>query len=141
MDACAAGKDVYVEKPIANSIAECDLMVAAARRYNRVVQVGQQQRSGAHWHDMKRYLESGQLGKIAKVEVWANFNYAAILDRVPDGPVPEGVDLAGLNTFQDFDGQGSSKRFGDQLFTLSAGLTVNIGKVGWKRAVDANPYR
>ena len=54
VDACAAGKDVYVEKPIANSIAECDLMVAAARRYNRVVQVGQQQRSGAHWHDMKR---------------------------------------------------------------------------------------
>ena len=44
-------------------------MVAAARRYNRVVQVGQQQRSGAHWHDMKRYLESGQLGKIAKVAV------------------------------------------------------------------------
>ena len=69
VDACAAGKDVYVEKPIANSIAECDLMVAAARRYNRVVQVGQQQRSGAHWHDMKRYLESGQLGKIAKDEV------------------------------------------------------------------------
>ncbi len=51
------------------------------------------------------------------------------------------MELAGLNTFQDFDGQGKSRRFGDQLYTLSAGLTVNIGKVGWKRAVDANPYR
>lgn len=45
--ACQAGKDVYVEKPLANSIEECNLMVAAARKYNRVVQVGQWQRSGA----------------------------------------------------------------------------------------------
>ena len=110
VDACAAGKDVYVEKPIANSIAECDLMVAVARRYNRVVQVGQQQRSGAHWHDMKRYLESGQLGKIAKVEVWANFNYAAILDRVPDGPVPEGGD------FERWLGPAPSRSFNEKRF-------------------------
>ena len=93
VDACSAGKDVYVEKPIANSIAECDVMVAAAKRYNRVVQDGQQQRSGTHWHEMKQYIDSGKLGKIAKVEVWANFNYAAILDRVPDGAVPAGVDF------------------------------------------------
>lgn len=51
------------------------------------------------------------------------------------------MELAGLNTFQDFDGHGSSNKFGDRLFTLRAGLTVNIGKVGWKRAVDAYPYR
>lgn len=51
------------------------------------------------------------------------------------------MELAGLNTFQDFDDHGSSNKFGDRLFTLSAGLTVNIGKVGWKRAVDAYPYR
>ena len=51
------------------------------------------------------------------------------------------MELAGLNTFQDFDGHGSSNKFGDRLFTLSAGLTVNIGKVGWKRTVDAYPYR
>lgn len=93
VDACAAGKDVYVEKPIANSIAECDAMVRAARKYNRVVQVGQQQRSGNHWHEMKRYIDSGKLGKIARVNVWANFNYATILNRVPDGPVPAGVDF------------------------------------------------
>lgn len=93
VDACASGKDVYVEKPIANSIAECDAMVAAAQKYNRVVQVGQQQRSGNHWHEMKRYIDSGKLGKIARVEVWANFNYGALSLPVPDSPVPEGVDF------------------------------------------------
>ena len=93
VDACAAGKDVYVEKPIANSIAECDAMVVAAKKYNRVVQVGQQQRSGNHWHEMKRYIDSGKLGKIARVNVWANFNYATILNPVPDGAVPAGVDF------------------------------------------------
>ena len=69
VDACSAGKDVYVEKPIANSIAECDIMVAAAHKYNRVVQVGQQQRSGSHWHEMKQYIDSGKLGKIGRAHV------------------------------------------------------------------------
>jgi Predicted dehydrogenases and related proteins len=93
VDACKAGKDVYVEKPLANSIAECDIMVKAAKKYNRVVQVGQQQRSGKLWHDMKAYIDSGKLGKIAKVNVWANFNYASIRPAVPDTAVPEGVDF------------------------------------------------
>ncbi len=51
------------------------------------------------------------------------------------------MELSGLNTFQDFDGQGKENKFGDQMYTLSAGLTVNVGQVGWRRAVDANPYR
>lgn len=93
VDACAAGKDVYVEKPIANSIAECDAMVAAGKKYGRVIQVGQQQRSGNHWHEMKEYIDSGKLGKIARVNVWANFNYATILNPVPDKPVPAGIDF------------------------------------------------
>ena len=91
VDACAAGKDVYVEKPIANSIAECDAMVAAAKRYNRVVQVGQQQRSGGHWKEMIDYLRSGKLGTIGRTHIWANFMYAAMTSR-PDSTVPEGVD-------------------------------------------------
>lgn len=118
-DACAAGKDVYVEKPIANSIAECDAMVAAAKRHNRVVQVGQQQRSGNHWHEMKRYIDSGKLGKIAQVNVWANFNYAAILNPVPDSPVPAGVDFnfwlgpAPVRTFNEKRFHGSWRMFWD----------------------------
>ena len=92
-DACSAGKDVYVEKPIANSIAECDAMVKAAERYGRVVQVGQQQRSGEHWAEMKRFIDGGTLGKISCVDVWGNFAYAALGKPVADTPVPEGVDF------------------------------------------------
>ena len=93
VDACMAGKDIYVEKPIANSIAECDAMVAAARKYNSVVvQVGQQQRSDKLWHEMITYLRSGKLGRIGRVHVWANFNYGAYAPPVPDSPAPAGLD-------------------------------------------------
>jgi predicted dehydrogenase len=92
-DACSAGKDVYVEKPAANSIAECDSMVAYAHKYNRVIQVGQQQRSSRHFWDMIDYLRSGKLGKIGRVHVWANFNYAALPPLGADSPVPDGVDF------------------------------------------------
>ena len=60
--ACEAGKDVYVEKPLANTIEECDLMVRAARKYNRIVQVGQWQRSDPHWDEAAAYVQSGNLG-------------------------------------------------------------------------------
>lgn len=50
------------------------------------------------------------------------------------------MELGGATTFRDFDGVGASNKFGDNLFTLSAGLTFNIGKVGWKKVVDAAPY-
>lgn len=92
LHACEAGKDIYVEKPIANSIAECDKMVDAAKRYGRIVQVGQQQRSGKHWNEMIDYLRTGQLGKIGHVHVWANFDYAALKTKTEDSSIPPGVD-------------------------------------------------
>lgn len=92
IDACAAGKDVYVEKPIANSIFEADLMVKAARKYNRVVQVGQWQRSDPHWHSAFEYLDTGALGNIRQVKAWANVNYGRGFDVVEDSEPPEGVD-------------------------------------------------
>jgi len=92
VNACEAGKDVYVEKPLANSIAEADVMVKAARRYNRVVQVGQQQRSGKHWQDIVAVVKSGKLGTIRKVKTWAYFPYGSGSPKVPDSPVPAGVD-------------------------------------------------
>jgi predicted dehydrogenase len=49
--ACEAGKDVFVEKPIGRTVEECNLMVKAAKKYNRVVQVGQWQRSDPHWQE------------------------------------------------------------------------------------------
>ncbi len=90
--ACQAGKDVYVEKPMANSIAECDLMVRAARRYDRVIQVGQQQRSGEHWQDVAAFVQSGELGTIRRVDVWAHFDYGKGQPRIPDSPPPDTLD-------------------------------------------------
>jgi len=92
VDAMAAGKDVYVEKPLANSIAECEIMLNAARKYNRVVQVGQQQRSGQHWQDIVAFVQSGKLGTIRKVKTWAYFDYGKANPKVEDSPVPAGVD-------------------------------------------------
>lgn len=90
--ACQAGKDVYVEKPMANSIAELDLMVRAAHHYNRVVQVGQQQRSGKHWQDVHTFVRSGKLGQIRRVKVWGYFDYGKGAPRVPDEAPPAHLD-------------------------------------------------
>ena len=92
VDACAAGKDVYVEKPLANSIEECELMIKAAKRYNRVVQVGQWQRSGPHWSEAMEFVHSGKLGRIRTVRAWAYMNWLPAVPDVPDEPAPEGVD-------------------------------------------------
>lgn len=90
--ACQAGKDVYVEKPLANSIEECDLMVAAARKHQRIVQVGQWQRSGEHWKAALSYLHSGQLGTIRSVKTWAYMPYGKTFPVLANEPVPAGVD-------------------------------------------------
>lgn len=90
--ACQAGKDVYVEKPMANSIAECNVMVKASDYYNRIVQVGQQQRSGFVFLESMKMIKDGTIGKLRKVNAWGNFNYGTGSVPVPDSPVPEGVD-------------------------------------------------
>lgn len=90
--ACEAGKDVYVEKPMANSIEECNVMVNAAKRYNRIVQVGQQQRSGTHWKNVIEFVQSGKLGKIRTVRSWSYVPWRGSLDKVNDETVPSGVD-------------------------------------------------
>lgn len=92
VDALAAGKDVYVEKPVGNSIAECNLMVAAQKKYNKVVQVGQWQRSNKHFADAVAYIESGKLGKVRLVKAWAYQGWMKAIPVLPDGPVPAGVD-------------------------------------------------
>jgi len=90
--AMEAGKDVYCEKPLANSIAECNAMVSAARKHNRVVQTGQWQRSDPHWQDAVAFIHSGKLGRIRTVKVWAYMIWKKTLPVQPDGPVPPGVD-------------------------------------------------
>ncbi|WP_114749949.1 Gfo/Idh/MocA family protein [Pleomorphovibrio marinus] len=92
VNACQAGKDVYVEKPLANSIAECRVMTQSAQKHKRVVQVGQQQRSGVVWNGVMDYIKDGKLGKLRQVNIWANFNYGIGAKKEDDRSVPQGVD-------------------------------------------------
>ncbi|MDR1861370.1 MAG: Gfo/Idh/MocA family oxidoreductase [Bacteroidales bacterium] len=90
--ACEAGKSVYVEKPVGNSIQECDVMVAAQKRYRSVVQVGQWQRSQPHWLDAVQYLHDGNIGRIRGVKAWSNVGWKKSIPIVPDTEAPEEVD-------------------------------------------------
>jgi predicted dehydrogenase len=92
IDSCQAGKDVYVEKPVGNSIGECRAMVAAQKRYNRVVQAGQWQRSQQHFRDAVDFVHSGQLGNIRTVKVWCYQGWVRPAPVVPDSAPPAGVD-------------------------------------------------
>ena len=92
IDACAAGKEVYVEKPVSNSIREAQLMVAAAQNYKRVVQVNQWQRSQQHFHNAIDYVHSGKLGRITMTKTWMYRANTTPLAPVPDSEVPAGVD-------------------------------------------------
>ena len=92
LDAVDAGKHVYVEKPVANSIEECRLMVAAAGKAGVVVQTGQWQRSGPHYQRAREIVRSGVLGDIRLVRTWAYQGWMQPVPVLPDEPVPDGVD-------------------------------------------------
>ncbi len=92
VDACMAGKDVYVEKPVGNSITECNVMIAAQKKYNRVVQAGQWQRSQQHFKEAVDFVHNGQLGNIRTVKVWCYIGWKKPIPFVADGSVPAGVD-------------------------------------------------
>jgi predicted dehydrogenase len=68
--ACQAGKDVYCEKPACNTIPEGKAMIAAAKKYERVVQIGSQGRSTAGGFFACQYIRNGMLGKVSKVTCW-----------------------------------------------------------------------
>jgi len=92
VDAVQAGKHVYVEKPIANSIAECNLMVDAQEKTGKIVQAGQWQRSGPHYKKAVEIVQSGVLGKIRLVKVWAYQGWMKPVPVLPDSAAPAGVD-------------------------------------------------
>src|SRR5262249_40591019 len=91
--ACQAGKDVYVEKPISVTVDEGRKMVQAARKYDRVVQVGTQQRSGDHYQKAAEIVRAGRLGKITFVRTW-NFGnqWPEGIGNPPDTNPPDGLD-------------------------------------------------
>lgn len=89
--ACQAGKHVYVEKPISHNLIEGRRMVEAARKYDRVVQVGTQRRSGAHFHSAAEFVRGGKLGKVPFARAWIAGNRPSIGHKA-DSSVPSGVD-------------------------------------------------
>lgn len=90
--ALEAGKHVYVEKPVGNSIGECAAMVKAQQRYGKLVQAGQWQRSQQHFKDAVEFVHSGHLGMIRTVKVWCYQGWMRPQPVVPDSAPPAGVD-------------------------------------------------
>jgi predicted dehydrogenase len=89
--ACQAGKHVYVEKPASHNLAEGRLMVQAARKYDRVVQLGTQRRSAGPTASAAEFVRSGKLGKVPFARTWIAGHRPSIGHKA-DAPVPEGVD-------------------------------------------------
>lgn len=89
--ACQAGKDIYVEKPASHDIGEGRKMIQAARKYQRVVQVGMQNRSGSYCATARELIRSGKLGNIHLVRVYNMLNRSPVPDT-PDSAPPEGLD-------------------------------------------------
>jgi predicted dehydrogenase len=90
--ACAAGKDVYVEKPLTLFVREGRWMIDVARKHRTVVQVGTQQRSGKHYARTRDLLRSGHLGKIVSVRMQAVRNVSPGFGKPPDQDPPADLD-------------------------------------------------
>ena len=93
--AVEAGADVYVQKPISVDIKEGEAMVAAARRTQRVVQVGTQRRSTPHLVEAReQIIKGGKLGKVAMVETYCYYHMRArdTLEQAPDTQAPDNLD-------------------------------------------------
>jgi predicted dehydrogenase len=92
IEAVQAGKDLYCEKPLANSIGEGKVMLDFARKHERVVQIGTQWRASKHIGEAIDYVHTGQLGKIRLVRCWAALDWFPSIGKVPDSETPPGVD-------------------------------------------------
>jgi predicted dehydrogenase len=89
--ACQAGKDVYVEKPASHNIFEGQQMVAAARKYGRIVQVGSQSRSIAHKIRAVQLLRDGVIGQVYHARGLC-YRRRFSIGHTPEEPVPAGLD-------------------------------------------------
>ncbi|MBC8167062.1 MAG: Gfo/Idh/MocA family oxidoreductase [Bryobacteraceae bacterium] len=93
VEACKAGKDVYVEKPICVTIDEGTKMVQAARKYKRVVQAGTMQRSGDHFQAAVKLVKDGEIGQVTRVQTW-NVGLSPVIGQgaPADSEPPAGLD-------------------------------------------------
>jgi predicted dehydrogenase len=88
--ACQAGKDVYVEKPCSHNVFEATQIVAAARKYNRIVQHGSQSRSSPSMQEGYRKMREGLIGDVYMARGLC-FKWRDTIGRTPVEPVPAGV--------------------------------------------------
>ncbi len=130
MHAVQAGKDVYAEKPLSLYVTEGRALVRAVRKYNRILQVGSQQRSMAMNRLACEFVKSGGLGRIRLV-LGVNYPEPVRLGEMPAEPVP-----AGLN-WDMWLGQAASRAFNPELFShwmrywdYSGGEMTNWGAHG-----------
>jgi predicted dehydrogenase len=89
--ACEAGKHVYVEKPCCHNPREGELMVAAARKHHRAVQMGSQRRSGPGTIEAMRKLQAGKIGRVYLARAWYS-NQRPTIGRGKPAPVPSYLD-------------------------------------------------
>lgn len=89
--ACAAGKHVYLEKPCSHNPREGELLVAATRKHNRIVQHGTQRRSWPGVRQAVALVRQGAIGRPVMARGWYN-NLRPITGRCTEAPVPEGLD-------------------------------------------------
>ena len=92
MMACAAGKDVYVEKPLSLFVREGRWMIDVAKRYKRVVQVGVQNRSGPNFQRARKFIQDGKLGQIVAVQDTFCRNLMPGFGNPPDQQPPQELD-------------------------------------------------
>jgi predicted dehydrogenase len=93
VEACKAGKDVYVEKPVCTRVNEAPIMVQAARKYKRVVQVGTQTRSAGHMPTVRDIVRKGRLGTVTAARTWTyDHEPREGIGSPADGAPPPGLD-------------------------------------------------
>lgn len=92
IEACKSGVDIYCQKPIGVDVVEGEAMLAAARKYGRVVQIGTQRRSTPHLIEARDHiLREGKLGKIGLVEIYCYYHMRAS-GNPPDTTAPSYLD-------------------------------------------------
>ena len=92
VDACASGKDVYVEKPLTHDLSEGARVIAAQDEHEKIVQVGMQQRSMTHFLKGKELIDAGRIGKVFKAHLTWNRNQTSRMARDKAGIDPRLVD-------------------------------------------------
>ena len=144
MMACAAGKDVYVEKPMTRFVREGRWMVDVARRFKRVVQVGTQNRSGPNFQRAREFLRSGKLGQLVSVQCNYFRNVMPGFGSPPDQDPPQELD------WEMWQGPSPARRYNPHraiyhfrwFWDYSGGQMTNLGQhsldlVHWFAGVNA----